>query len=247
MQKKPKVVQLTLTYNRHSLLERVLRCFLEQDYEGDSTLFIYNTGEPTQLTDLQLPANKKVVLINNQKNLVTKEPYMSVGEKYRDALSLIPDDTDIINHLDDDDLAMPNHLSEGVKGILRNGKKGYKPKYSWFRHRQGITKAENVFEGSIFVTYEHLKSTGYLPVSVKYHDGWLLPLVAEGSIADPNGPSTWVYDWGGDYKAYKMSGRGQDTQENFLTSQVTSVDVGDGIIKPCPLPEVQRIFDKCVA
>lgn len=240
---------ITCTYNRHSLLERVVKCFQEQDYEGKIILFIYNTGKPTTI-QLENTPNREIILVNNQVSLVTGKGYLSVGEKYRDALEYtrtsIKDYVRYVVHHDDDDLFLPNHISAGVSGIEKGGLSSYKPKKSWFRHKGGTELAENVFEGSIFMTYTHLLATGYLPVSVKYHDGWLLPLVSNNQMfVDPDGQPTWIYDWSGEIPTYKMSGKA-DTQNNFTASQVLSSDEGDGIIIPVPLNELQPIFDKCV-
>jgi len=245
MQNKPKVVQLTLTYNRHKLLERNLASFLEQDYEGEHTLFIYNTGEPTTLAPLTLPPNKKVILLNNQKDYITRGEYSCVGDKYRDAFIHLRD-YEVINILDDDDMALPNNMSNCVNGYLRaleEGKLSYKPKKSWFLYHDDVYSAENVCEGSIFIDFKFMKSVAFPSVSVKYHDCWVHPLQGSLMLVDKDAPATWIYDWGNYSPAYKMSGKA-DTPANFKASQQLSRDIGDGIITPLSKDILYSLYER---
>lgn len=243
---KPNVLQLTLTYNRHKLLERNVASFIEQDYDGNHTLFIFNTGESTSLPELDLPANKQIILINNQLDYKTGKPYKSVGDKYRDAYTHL-ESYDIVVHLDDDDFAFPDNISQGVRGMQKayvENKLSYKPKYSWFLYRDSIYKAENVCEGSIFIDFNFMKSVEFPSISVKYHDCWVHPLQAEKMLVSPEGKSTWIYDWGDYLPAYKMSGRGVDDELNYIASQTLSKDKGDGIITPLPKNYLYKFYEE---
>lgn len=240
-----KVVQLTLTYNRHTLLERNIASFISQDYEGEHTMVIFNTGEPTTLINLDLPDNKKIILINNQKDYITGNEYNSVGDKYRDAYTHL-EGYDIIVHLDDDDFAFPNNISEGVKGMQKaysQNKLSYKPKLSWFLYLDKVFKAENVCEGSIFVDFNFMKSIKFPSNSVKYHDCWVHPLQLDKMLVDSEGISTWIYDWGRYSPTYKMSGRGIDDELNYLASKANLKDFGDGILIPLNKNLLNKIYN----
>lgn len=219
------------TYNRNTYLTRILRSFLEQDYKDMCTLLIFNSGKETALENIELPDNKKIILINKTTFSNTNKEYSCIGEKYIDALSLVPK-CNIITSYDCDDIFLPNHVSEGVKGMIKaynNNKLAYKPKYSFFKSAQEIIKQENVFEPSIFVDYNWIKEQQYYKVNVKYHDKWLLPLIYENKIlVDREGISTFCYDWSGEIPVYKMSGK-KDDNLNFILSQSTESDTGNGI------------------
>lgn len=223
----PIVTILTLSYQRHTLLERSLYAFLEQDYEGHLNLLIFNTGDKIELDKFEIPENKRIILINSDKE------YNSVGEKYLEALKYIPEDTILVEIVDDDDYLLPEAIRLNVEGILKFNKVAYKPRFSYFKSEGKISLAENVHEGSIIMNYEHLKKYGFLKdKSVKYHDGWLQPLIQNDDIlVDPEGTPVWVYDWSTPVPIYKMSGR-LESQENYEDSKIRSVDMGDGILTP---------------
>ena len=209
-------------------------------------MFICNSGDPLKLPDdFKLPINKQIY-IDNCKLM----NFQSVGEKYQHAIelatSLFPD-ISIVTSADDDDVFLPNHLSEGAQGMLSAkefGFEAYKPKQSWFRYRgvNGeliIDKQENTLEPSIFVDVNWLLIYGYAPVSIKYHQQWLDPLIAQNKIlVDSNGKSTLIYNWGDNtqghdsWNIYKMSGSGEDNQNNFEAHKRSSLDMGTGTLIP---------------
>lgn len=235
---KPHVLQISLTYNRATLLERALYCFLNQDYDGPATLLIFNTGDRTELGHFDIPHNRYIVLINSDKE------YKSVGEKYLDSMQYWPD-SDIICICDDDDMTLPNYISEGVKGLIKGAKKAYKPEYSFYHQGGQIHRVSNTHEGSIFMKASHLKEHGFhSEYSVKYHDKWLIPLITENEIfVDLDGIASWLYDWFNPIPVYKMSGR-QESQENYQVSQLEAKDKGTGILTPNP-HNYQEIKSKC--
>ena len=122
---------VTATFGRHSLLERAVKCFLDQNLDTHHNLVIYNNSSKSlQLDNFPIPENKSIILINNHLDLETDEDYKNVGDIFRDAIKFIPQDTHIVNFMDDDDIFLPNHLLEGQKGMRKavaEGKRGYKP------------------------------------------------------------------------------------------------------------------------
>lgn len=230
----PKVLQLTLNYNRFTLMRRSLKSFIDQDYQGPHTLLIWNTGAPLELGELHLPENKKVIVVNSNKE------YSCVGDKYNTAIEYL-NDYEVINMLDSDDFALPHNITNGVLGYQKaqnENKLAYKPLYNYFLNGSSCSLSSNVHEGSIFVNYEHVYKRKFFENSVKYHDKWLLPLIEENKIlVDSEGKPGWVYTWGENIPTYKMSGK-EDSKGNYLSSQQLQNDTGNGQ-KLIPLSDSQ--------
>src|SRR6187551_1746657 len=88
----PSVLCVTATCGRHTLMERSLRLYLEQDYAGKSTLLIYNNspiGQDLAVDKLQLNENQEVILINNNIDSLTNSPYSNLGAIYNDIIKYI--------------------------------------------------------------------------------------------------------------------------------------------------------------
>ena len=229
---------LTCSYNRHNCSERLLKFFIDQDYIGEHLLLFYNNSRNLEEIDYDLdslPSNKKIILINNYKDLQTGEEYKNTGAIFRDALSFIPDNIDIVSHMDVDDVYMPYHISEGVKGIgkaYKEGKKAYKPYYSYYWHSEGVEKKYNTHEPSFFIDASYLREKGYLQESVRYNQGWEIPLKEENLVLiDKELRSSFIYDWSGKQSVHKLSGS-HNTQENFDNHRKYSEDNGNGKITP---------------
>jgi glycosyl transferase family 2 len=234
----PTCLALCCTYNRHSLLERALRCFIEQDYKGKHIMLIWNTGEATTLDKLDLPSNKEVVLVNSDKE------YSSVGEKFLTAFQYADinfPEVEYIYLADDDDMYMPYFISDCIEGLQKSGKKAYKAKLSYFCQPANTQRCENVFETSIMVNKEFMKNHPFIDETVKYSDGWVKPLIEQDEIfVDPEAKSGMLYGWGID-NIYKLSGGSNDTL-NFQRSQVFQGDKGDGIITPWSKKKLEDLF-----
>ncbi len=226
-----KVYSLTATCGRHKSLERCVEMFLNQDYEGEHTLLIYNNSNVNQKLDSSIE-NKNIILINNDLDFKTRKKYANLGAIYRDMLEFVPNDYDLINFADDDDLVYPDHISEGVEGFIRGGKEAYKPLYSLYRHAKGIEKVNNTLEPSIFVSLKWLKKYGFKESTSDQHLQWVIPLVEQKQIfSDPEGKPTMIYNWGDDYYAFKTSGD-MKNPNNFENYREHSTDHGDRIITP---------------
>lgn len=242
------VLSIVTTYNRNTCLQRAIRFFLEQDYTGNHTMLIFNSGVETSLPDLQLPSNKDIYLVNKNISDKTNKAFTSVGQKHREAFEAGYDyaDFDIVTHSDVDDIFFPNHISEGVKGMQKAysmNKLGYKPKKSYCRVGNKILLNENVYEPSMFIDVEFILDNKHLDNNVKYHDGWLLPLVQSNKLlVDEEGKPTFCYDWSGQIPVYKMSGRPDDAL-NFALSQSTEVDTGNGLTEPITKEEADTLYN----
>ena len=247
MREKPYVYCITATCGRKTLLERAVACFIAQTYDGPHTLLIFNNSEVPQKLSFATEEPKRVVLINNHIDNETHKPYTSLGAIYRDALSDVPSEADIIIHWDDDDLYLPNHISEGVKGLLKAKSidrkyKAYKPQYSWYRHALGVELMSNNLEPSIFVEASFLKRKGYLLTTTDQHYGWYKPLLEEqGLYVDPKGFPSLVYNWRDTIPTFKTSGNAGDPN-NFANYRNFSRDHGDHIITPLLLDDLEVYY-----
>lgn len=225
-------------------------CFIEQDYDGEHMLLIFNNSEVSQQLDaqLKLPTNKIIKLINQCKDSETKEDYTNLGAIYRDALSQVPDNIDIITHFDDDDIFLPNHISEGVRGF-KDAKSinlaAYKPNQSWFRHASGVDKMGNNLEPSIFIDAKYVKDHGYKQTTTDQHFGWFGPLLENNELfIDPHGASTLIYNWGDvNIPTFKTSGN-SGNPDNFLNYRIFSQDHGDHIINPISRESLNVYYDQ---
>jgi hypothetical protein len=225
-----KVCLITATKNRHKHLERVVRFSLDQSYDNWVHLIYNNSDKPLRLAK-DLP--DRFILINKHVSTKTNLPYQSLGEIYNDIIEFIPDDVDIINFMDDDDVFLENHIEEGVAGIIRGGKSAYKPKKSYYKHGKIITLVENVMEPSIFVKAECIREHGFSDETTAQHLQWVRPLIEKDDFfVDELGKPTYICDWSQEISTYKTSGNPSNPL-NFKAYEEWSKDNGDGIITPC--------------
>lgn len=215
-----KVTLITCYIGRGYFIKRIVASFLEQEYEGHSTLLLYHNGYGLhQLEKTPLPANRQINLVNNHIDRETGKEYTNTGAIFRDALEYVSDDTDIISFFDSDDLFLPNHVSEGVNGYKKareQDKFAYKPKFSHHIYQKDYMLIENNMEPSIFVMPEYVQEFGFAPVSSSYHQQWLTPLQQNNAIlVDPEGPATFLYDWSEGHNTFKISGANDDSEKNF--------------------------------
>ncbi|WEA01825.1 hypothetical protein [Mucilaginibacter sp. SJ] len=228
-----KITAIMATCGRHYCSERSLSLFLEQNYQ-DKHLLIYQNSEVQQrLSECIDPS--LVTLVNNSMDMNTHQPYISLGAIYNDAIKHLPVDTDIVTFWDDDDLFFDDHLSEGIRGLIRGGKTAYKPASSYFRTQAGMTKERNTFEPSIFVKASHIFKYGFHRTTTDQHLKWLEPLLADSDIyVDEDGKSTLIYNWSDEVLLYKTSGHSYKP-DHFDEYRSLSYDHGDRIIAPIPV------------
>jgi dUTPase len=215
----------------------MLKMFIDQDYQGHHTLVIFNNSPVEQsIVPLALPPNKKVLLFNQHIDSVTDQPYDNLGAIYRDALACVPHSTEIINIMDDDDLYLPYHITEGVRGYslaIAQDMLAYKPKQSYFRTNFEMALHENTFEPSIFVSAAHVADKGFETGQATAHMAWLKPLWQNGKLfVDPEGMPTFIYDWSDHSQVHHISGDGKNDASTFANHKAASQDHGDMIIEP---------------
>jgi hypothetical protein len=242
------IVLLTCVHGRHRELERVVRCFLNQNYRQPITLVIYNNSPVELSLDPQLVGipDRPIILINNHLDLVTEQEYDNTGAIFRDALSFIEWEPEIINFFDSDDIFLPNHVSEGYMGYRAAqsfNDLAYKPNYSYFLYQDTKHLSSNNMEPSIFVNFMYVKVTGFNYVSGAYHQKWLTPLQKDEKIFQPkDGIPTFIYNWGKLHNNHKISGA-EDSLQNFRNHRRWENDNGDRIISAAPKEEVEYFYN----
>lgn len=237
-----KVCCITCTAGRLKCLERNVRMFLEQDYPDAVQLIYQNSPVPLQL-DPSIPEGR-VIIVNNHVDLVDGGRYKTLGAIYRDALTFVPQDVEIINHFDDDDFFLPQHISEGVKGLEESGKTAYKAKLSIFLTRGNLpVLMENVMEPSIFVKKSHIDKYGYGQETSAQHLQWVDPLINTKELfANPEGVPTLAYNWNGlGETTFKTSGNPRNP-ENFQNYHNYSQDYGAGNLLPVSKEEIETFY-----
>lgn len=208
--------------------------FLDQDYEN-KVMLIYNNSDVKLSLDESL-LKEPIILINNHIDSKTGQPYTNLGAIYNDAIKYVPYNVHLLNGADDDDIFLPNHISEGVKGYLRGrftnpNSKMYKPLFSYHVYLdQPAVKVANVMEPSMFVNIDHIKQYGYHENTENQHHKWIEAL-GKNCYVDEAGTPTMIYDWSQEIGTWKTSGDPTNPL-NFTNYSNNSLDHGDGIITP---------------
>lgn len=253
------ITSICATKGRHHLLERSIKFFLDQDYEGEHTLLIFNNSEVKQSLGISEPGicsptywgnmkNKSVILVNKNIDSKTGLPYTNLGAIYNDALQYVGSNCDVIQHWDDDDIFLPGHLRLGAIGLYDSmlfGGKAYKPAQSYYRHAEGVMLTANNLEPSIFVLADHIRKYGYSLTTTEQHLQWLEPLRQEGSILVTQfGTPTLVYNWGdANIPTWKTSGD-PNNPKNFDNYTNFSQDHGNQVITPWTDERAKPYYDQ---
>lgn len=204
-----------ITYGRVEYIEEAIESFLRQDYKGESELVIVN-DYPLQKLVFNHP---KVRIYNLDKTFDT------IGEKENYAVSLCKYDT--IAVWDDDDICLPNHLSninKYFKGYdLLHWNNGITLQYKKDIHIGSIGYAGYVYSKNIWdkVGGHSLENAGYDATFMKkiYETG------TNTTRAHPaDDEASFIYMWGNG--SYHMSGLGADTddRENVIVRHTKYIE-----------------------
>lgn len=245
------ILLLCCTYNRHTCLERLLRFYLDQDYSGNSLLYIYNNSPIVQHLNVshdEIPSNKKIILDNNYLNLSTGGVYTDVGSIHRDALERASRlfSYEVVTFFEDDNFYLPNHISEGMRGMQRAYELNccaYKPLRSYFKSGAALFMHTDVMEPSIFVDYEFLKVHGFKKTSVDFHHAWINALHNEKKyFIDADGISTLIYISHVNDGMSNLSGTGNNSSTGMLRHRNRAKDIGDRLITPISKIEAAQYY-----
>jgi len=200
----PRISAKCITYARVETLEELIYSFLNQDYEGWSELIIVN-DYPLQTLIFDHP---KVKIFN------LKETFSTIGDKENFAIEQCSGD--LIAVFDDDDVALPNHLSNIAKfwrpdANLLHWQNGV------FYNEPNITKLMALGNSGIVYSKKAWEEIGKSPIENAGGDMTLVVAIHNLGrdkvvLADPpNEECSWFYMWGG--RGYHQSGLGTDTAD----------------------------------
>lgn len=207
----------TITYGRVSTLEESIHSFLSQDYLGRKELIIVN-DYPFQKLICDHP---EIKIINSD------QPFLTIGEKENFAVSQCSGE--IIAVWDDDDIALPNHLTNIAKFFKEDSDLLQWNRGVLFDHGS-ITAITGLGNAGIAYSKKVWKEIGGHPLeNAGYDMTFVLAIHALNRnkvvIASPqNDEVSFFYMWGG--RCYHMSGQGTDVpgRSNILERHSSFVE-----------------------
>jgi glycosyltransferase involved in cell wall biosynthesis len=224
-----------ITYGRLHFLEEAVESFLKQDYAGKKELIIVN-DYPLQKLSYDHPEIKIINL---------EQTFLTIGEKENFALHQCSGE--LIAVWDDDDIAMPNHLSNIAKYFTEDGEILFWGNGVLF-HGDNIHELTGLGNSGIVYTKKIWEELGGHPLENAGYDTTFVNQIIyrEGAkpmivACPPDEEISWFYMWGG--RGYHMSGEGTDHPGKLNAIQRHSAHVeserkagniptGDIIIKP---------------
>lgn len=192
-----------ITYGRVDTLEEALYSFLIQQYDGEHELIIVN-DYPHQTLYFDHP---KVKIFN------LKDTFETIGDKENFAVSQCAYDTIAI--WDDDDIAMPNHLSNinkyfDYESDLLHWQKGV------LFNSGSISSIGSLGNAGIVYSKKIWQTIGGHPKENAGYDMTFVVKIKEKSkniilASPPDNEVSWFYYWAN--RSYHMSGLGTDTPD----------------------------------
>jgi glycosyltransferase involved in cell wall biosynthesis len=204
LEKLPFISAKCITYGRVHLLEESIESFIKQDYAGKKELVIVN-DYPLQKLIYNHP---DVRIINLDKTFDT------IGEKENFAVSQCK--SDIIAVWDDDDVAMPNHLSNIAKYFVEGSDLLHWHRGVFF-NEPSISAITGLGNSGIVYSKQVWERVGGHPIENAGYDNtfvYSIRLLPDPKLvfAEPEDEDvSWFYMWGG--RGYHMSGQGTDTPD----------------------------------
>lgn len=193
-----------ITYGRVSTLEEAIHSFLQQDYPGEKELIIVN-DYPLQTLVYDHP---EITIVN------LPYTFSTIGDKENFAIEMCKGE--LIAVWDDDDVALPNHLS--------NIAKFWKPDTNMLHWARGvyynapnITDIVGLGNSGIVYSKKAWEAIGKSPIENAGGDMTLVHRIHELGrqhvvLAAPEDDEvSWFYRWGG-IDVYHQSGQGHDVK-----------------------------------
>ena len=226
----PKFSAVMCTYGRFTCVERTMNCFLQQSYPNKE-LIIYNTDVSSPYKDLNCKLSPHgILIINNNIDFVTKEPYTNVGAIRRDALTFAGGDYTCC--WDDDDIFMPHYIQQGIDRVQETGLPFFKPEKSFFYCADKLELAKNTMEASVCCDIKKVREYGYRLETGSEGLGWYTKARDNKELNEQDTyyiPS-YCFNWndGEKMKArHKQSGN-ISSKSNFDEHKAQSLDKVDG-------------------
>jgi glycosyltransferase involved in cell wall biosynthesis len=218
------------TYGRFLCVERAMNCFLAQTYPNKE-LIIYNTDVESPYTDDECKLMPhSILIINNNTDLVTKQPYTNVGAIRRDALIFASGD--YVVTYDDDDVYLPHYMTQGMDRMKETGLPFFKPEQSFFYSGNNLRLVRNTLEASVIGDINKVREYGYLLETGKEGLGWYTKARDNKELDehDKEYIPSYCFNWndGEEMKApHKQSGD-INNSENFNNHKSASKDAVNG-------------------
>lgn len=222
----PKVSAVCCTYGRFECVERVINCYLAQDYPNKE-LILYNTDVESPYIDRNCVLGPHgILIINHAIDRETNQPYTNVGAIRRDALVFAGGD--YVVTWDDDDIFLPHFMRQGIDRIQDTGLPAFKPEMSFFYSGNWLRLVRNTLEASIVADIKKVRQYGYLLETGKEGLGWYTKMrdARELNEHDTNYIPSYCFNWndGAKMKApHKQSGD-IDNPNNFENHKRNSLD-----------------------
>lgn len=192
---------LTLTYQRHDLLEEAIESFLRQDFTGESEMLIVNDSPKVEYVF----EHPHVHIIN------LKKRFSSIGQKLKYGISQCK--YDYIYRLDDDDLLTPWALRNTWEDIVAHpGFEIYRSNgHYYFEHNQFKKMYNSINNGNVY-TKQYL-SRIEIP-NISYGEDNVMTFQNNAKIYESSREQkTMIYRWG--MNTFHISGMG-DISNNAI-------------------------------
>ena len=238
-----KVSFVCTSYRRFYCVRRILAQFYAQTYPNKE-LIIFNTDMEHPYTVEHKDPN--VIIVNNDKNMITGEPYKNRGEICRDAVTYATGDYFML--ADDDDIYLPWHLQQAVEGIEEIGKDAWKPEQSFFATQHKLELVMNTMEASVIVKMDRIREIGFRSDMTGYEGlSWYTQLRDEGQLNEHNKnyvPS-YCFNWGdpSEVAGHKQSGD-INNPDNFENHKKASGDYASEDLTPITKAELDQEYAK---
>jgi len=196
------------TYGRVNVLEEALYGFLHQDYEGWNELVIVN-DYPLQTLHFEHP---KVRIYN------LNETFDIIGNK--ENFTIDKCEGDIIAVMDDDDVALSNHLSN-INKYWKDDTNLMHWNQALFYNGPNATKIAPVGNSGIVFSKRVWEEIGRSPIENAGGDMTFVVTIHNlgrskvALAAPPDEEVGWMYRWGGIQNVYHQSGKGTDTPDRM--------------------------------
>lgn len=209
---------LTLTYQRHWILEEAIQSFLLQNRK-DCEMVIINDAVDVEYT----------IDVPNVRIFNCKERFSSIGKKIEWGYKQCK--FDYIYRLDDDDLLAPNALNK-VDGSILTGNDEYDiyrgKHHIFFQNNQYLGLKDNINNGNVYTKkylnrIEFPEKSGDEDVDITF--GFKAKIY---TIETP----IMIYRWGGN--TYHISGMGKQKNNIILSRTDASVTKEFGVVRLIP-------------
>jgi glycosyltransferase involved in cell wall biosynthesis len=242
--KEPKISAVMCTYRRFKCVERAINMFLAQTY-SNKELIIFNTDvENPYLDDKCQLMPHGILIINNNTDFETKEPYTNVGAIRRDALKFAGGD--YVVTWDDDDIFLPHFMQQAIDRMGETNMPSFKPEQSFFNSGNHLRLVRNTLEASIVADIKLVREYNYLLETGKEGLGWYTKMRDNKQLDehDTRYVPSYCFNWndGQEMNApHKQSGD-LDNPNNFVNHKEASIDPCLSELKIYDTKEMDSIY-----